>query len=165
MAIRLPLTSSRMYTSSARLPLAKTSYTSRASSRAVPAGRSAIIRSTSSRLSRTRSRQRPLGLLGVRDDEDHLGVAAGPGGARIRALDVDLRRGQPLRHPPEAPGSIVEGEDEGGLLAAADLGVRQRLLRPRGVRHHHAELATPARICRADGEDVHAGTSEDAANL
>src|SRR4029453_7588511 len=99
MAMRLPPTLSRMYTSSARVPLAKTSYTSRASSRAVPAGRSAIIRSTSSRLSRTRSGQRPLGLLRVRADEDDLGAAARPAGGRVGALDIDLRRGQPLGHP------------------------------------------------------------------
>src|SRR5437867_11235298 len=50
-AIRLPLTSSRTYTSSLSVPLANTSKTSRASSSVVPAGRSCIIRSTASILS------------------------------------------------------------------------------------------------------------------
>src|SRR5262249_27091472 len=51
MAMRLPLTSSRTYTSSASVPLAKTSNTSRASSSVVPRGRSSMSRSTTSRLS------------------------------------------------------------------------------------------------------------------
>src|SRR4026209_2456082 len=108
MAMRLPLTSSRMYTSSAKVPLANTSKTSRASSRPVPAGRPELLRPTSSRFSRTGSGQSPLCLVRIGHHEHDLGGAAAPGG-RIGALDIDLGCGQPPGDAPQAHPPVVAG--------------------------------------------------------
>src|SRR6185436_12337492 len=153
MAIRLPLTSSRMYTSSAKVPLANTSKTSRASSRPVPEGRSDIIRSTSSRFSRTGSGQSPLRLVRIGHHKNDLGGPAAPGG-RIGALDIDLGRGQPLGDSSKASRLVVQGQQQCRLLAAPDLGGRQRLLGAGRIGHHHPELAALVAVGRADGDQI-----------
>src|SRR5439155_7556195 len=120
---------------------------------------------TSSRLSRTRaSLERALGLVGIRDHHDDLGPAAA-GGGRIRALDVDLRRRQTRRDAGEGAGPVVHREHERGLLAATDLGGDQRVPGPRRIAHDQADLASPGRVRRADGDDVDGRLREDVADL
>ena len=134
---------------------------------ATPGGRPSIIRSTSSRLSRTATlAERFLGLVGIGHGHHDLARrAAGGRRRRVGALDVDLGRRQPRGDGSQGARPILEREQQGRLFPAPDLGAGQRLLGPRGIADHQPDLAASRRLASAECGDVDSGVGQRSGHL